>query len=193
MNLSLLFLADLPPLLQSTSTVVLILAAAVGIMWWSLRRIKRQKDANDRSTENLLRDSPHRPAAPGDAAHRQLQQSLTELLLQLEEMSREINGQIDTRLRAMNLLIQEADQKIRQLQRLQGSSAADVAAMPRIPAPRPELRPDVASERYAKVYALAEKGLTVVEIAREMKLMTGEVELILALRRTAADQRGDQP
>jgi hypothetical protein len=193
MTLSLLFLADTSPLLNSTATIAVIMAAAVGIMWWSLRRIKRQKEANDRSTESLLRDSPRRPAAPGDAAHRLLQQSLTELLLQLEEMSREINGQIDTRLRAMNLLIQEADQKIRELQRLQGDGGAAVTAALRIPAPRPEPRPEFASERYARVYALAEKGLTVVEIAREMKLMTGEVELILALRRTAPDQRGDQP
>ncbi len=188
MNLSLPLLADAPP--QNVLWIVVILAVAAAIMWWSLRRIKRQKEANDRSTEALLRDSPRRPASVGDAAHRQLQQSLTELLLQLEEMSREINGQIDTRLRAMNLLIQEADLKIRELQRLQGDAAAPA---PRIPAPRPEPRPQFASERYAKVYALAEKGLTVVEIAREMKLMTGEIELILALRRTAPDLRGDQP
>jgi TolA-binding protein len=192
MNLSLLFLADAPP--QNVVWIGLILAAAVGIMWWSRRRMARQKEENDRSTGAVLNDSPRRPSAAGDAAHRQLQQSLTELLLQLEEMSREINGQIDTRLRAMNLLIQEADQKIRELQRLQGTSAAEaVSAVPRIPAPRSEPRPEVASERYAKVYGLAEKGLSVVEIAREMKLMTGEVELILALRRTATDQRGARP
>lgn len=193
MNVGLLILAETPPLLNSTATVAVIMAAAVGIMWWSLRRIKRQKEANDRSTENLLRESPRRPASVGDAQHRLLQQSLTDLLLQLEEMSREINGQIDTRLRAMNLLIQEADQKIRELQRLQGDGRPAVTASQRIPAPRPEPRPEFASERYAKVYGLAEKGLSVVEIAREMKLMTGEVELILALRRTASDQRGDQP
>ncbi len=53
-------------------------------------------------------------------------------------------------------------------------------------APKAEPHGDETRERYAQVYALAEKGRTVVEIAQKMGLMSGEVELILALRRTAS-------
>ena len=107
-------------------------------------------------------------------------------------MSREINSQVDTRLRALNLLVQEADQKIRELRRLQGLPEDKGPSVPEMPPLREEPHPEVTSQRYAKVYSLAEKGLSVVEIARELDMLTGEVELILALRRTGPSATGDR-
>ena len=116
---------------------------------------------------------------------------MQELLVELEEMSREINSQVDTRLRALNLLVQEADAKINELRRLQG--AGDRSSEPaRTQRPAEEPRPDVADQRYGRVYTLAEKGYSVTEIARELGIMTGEVELILALRRTAGESSGEE-
>jgi hypothetical protein len=129
---------------------------------------------------------------------RQLNDSMHKLMLDLEEMSRQVGGQIDTRLRALNLLIEEADAKIAELRRLGlkdnagPQSSALSSGKPASSAPAGEAGAagghgsgGVADEKYARVYSLAAQGLSVVEIAREMELMTGEVELILALRRTA--------
>jgi hypothetical protein len=127
-----------------------------------------------------------------DRSRRDLQESMEKLLLELEQLSREINSQVDTRLRALNLLIREADEKIAQMRRLQGLPEDGGPDGQALPSPRPEPHPEVTSERYARVYHLAERGLSVVEIAHELDMLTGEVELILALRRTGAGAGGDR-
>ena len=134
----------------------------------------------------------------GGAERRQLNDSMQQLMLDLEEMSRQVGGQIDTRLRALNLLIEEADRKIAELRQLGLATGAETAAsatpaksaantVAAQPGTRPAAaEPVAANDKYGRVYALAAQGMSVVEIAREMGMMTGEVELILALRRTAA-------
>ncbi|HOI57048.1 MAG TPA: hypothetical protein PLP01_17485 [Phycisphaerae bacterium] len=164
-----------------------VLAAGALLLLATRRNIRRrEQQACGRSASASARSSL--PAA--GRSQRQLQESMEKLLLELEQLSREINSQVDTRLRALNLLIREADEKIRQLQRMQGLPETDGAAAP--PEPRREPHPEVTSERYARVYQLAERGLTVVEIAHELEMLTGEVELILALRRTGAGAAGDR-
>lgn len=130
--------------------------------------------------------APRRPRSGAAGGRYEIHKSMQQLLLELEEMSREINSQVDTRLRALNILIQEADEKIRELRRLQGIAGDRPEPAEHLPTPKAEPHGDETRERYAQVYALAEKGRTVVEIAQKMGLMSGEVELILALRRTAS-------
>ncbi len=164
-----------------------VLAAGALLLLATRRNIRRrQQQACERVASASARSS--RPAA--GRSQRELQESMEKLLLELEQLSREINSQVDTRLRALNLLIREADEKIRQLQRMQGLPETDGAAAR--PEPRPEPHPEVTSERYARVYQLAERGLTVVEIAHELQMLTGEVELILALRRTGTGAAGER-
>jgi hypothetical protein len=172
--------------------VFVILGGSVVVLVWTRRRLAKRQQEAEADLMSSPAPSRRQTGMPvSDASQRQLQQSMQQLLLQLEEVSREINSQVDTRLRAMNLLIQEADQKIRELRSLQGISANTPLPTRTLPPPRQEPHPEITSERYAKVYALAERGLTVVEIARELGLMTGEVELILALRRTVSDSTRD--
>ncbi len=160
-------------------------------------------------------DGPTRAGGPAGNERRQLADSMQALMLELEQMSRQVGGQIDTRLRALNLLIKEADQKIAELKRLGLSSGAEPggqssgtrspasssnaadrrkAAGSPSPAAADPAEDDAgqapsatsADDKYARVYSLAAEGRSVVEIGRELELMTGEVELILALRRNAA-------
>lgn len=164
---------------NSQLPIVILVVAVAAVMWSVTRRGKKGPKASPWR-------SPRRPADSddGDATRRhELKGSMQDLLLELEQLSREINSQVDTRLRALNLLIQEADQKIQELRILQGDDGRPLPGRNLPPAVEPNA--DATRDRYARVYALAQQGRSVVEIAREMEMMTGEVELILALRRTA--------
>ncbi len=168
--------------------IVLVLGVGAFFLIYTRWRITRRQSQSSQRGQVATHFSP----SATDAGRRDLQNSMEKLLLELEELSREINSQVDTRLRALNLLVQEADQKIRELRRMQGLSEDKGPSVPEMPPPREEPHPEVTSQRYAKVYSLAEKGLSVVEIARELDMLTGEVELILALRRTGPSATGDR-
>lgn len=167
---------------------IIILVVAVAAVMWSVTR--RGKKGGKAFSWRSSKDQADSDAGQATRRH-ELKESMRELLLELEQLSREINSQVDTRLRALNLLIQEADQKIKELRLLQGAGGGASPAR-NLPPPRTEPNADATRDRYARVYALAERGRSVVEIAREMEMMTGEVELILALRRTAGAEAEDR-
>jgi len=171
---------------------ILVVAVIGGVSLLVLVLTRRRFSRRDAGAPARRREAGEPLARTGDGGHRRLQQSMQALLLELEGLSREINSQVDTRLRALNLLIQEADEKIAELRRLQGLSEGQGPTSRPMPPPRQEPHPEATSERYAKVYSLAEKGHSVVEIATEMEMMTGEVELILALRRTGPPAAEDR-
>ena len=188
-----MIMAFLGQVTQEHALVVglVILAVSLGMLVLTRRRIARRQ-------QGLPSETPGRTAShsllTGRPQSREVQENMREMMLELEQLSREINSQVDTRLRALNLLVQEADQKIRELKRLQGTppregAQGDSLVTPAGASPQAAL----VSERYAKVYALADRGRSVVDIARELGMMTGEVELILALRRSAPDAREARP
>lgn len=100
---------------------------------------------------------------------------LQKLLIDLQDLARQINAHIDTRFCKLEVLLKEADQKIQQLQALNAGGTPPAAASP--PAePDPERQ---------LIYKLADAGRSPVEIAAELHKNTGEIELILSLRRSA--------
>jgi hypothetical protein len=107
---------------------------------------------------------------------------MTELLVELEQMARQMTAQLDTRSRKLELLIKEADQKIAVLQ-----GAAQLTAMmtdgsaPGEPAPELPILP-LPDSRHAEVYELADAGQSARQIAQQLGRPHGEIELILALR-----------
>jgi hypothetical protein len=115
------------------------------------------------------------------------------LLVELSEMARQISAQLDTRSQKLELLIQDADEKIAALkqmqQQIQIPAPASQSAQPQRtwiePAPTMTRNipiPDPVDEQHQPVYALADQGRSATEIARELDRPRGEVELILALR-----------
>lgn len=205
---------------NAASWIPLIAGVALIIFVLTRRRLLNKRkscDAGADGSANRLRAAgsaaqlpqPRRKSSAGNTIatlshneRHELGESMQQLMLDLEEMSRQVGGQIDTRLRALNLLIQEADDKIAELRRLglagpkvqstdhtaqppaaqatdDNSSAEQAGDVPAAT----DLPPD---DKYAQVYALAASGRSVIEIAQEMEMMTGEVELILALQRSAA-------
>lgn len=129
------------------------------------------------------------PAAePGLARQRSVERDMSNLLVELSDMARQMTAQLDTRAVKLEALLREAEEKIAHLQRLGGREAHGVLAEAKLTdpdvfqppvrhAPEPQLDP-----RYAAVYDLADEGHNVHEIARQTGTPRGEVELILALR-----------
>lgn len=164
------YLLDLQHL-DSFQKWVLICAAALTVLYIVMRPFKKNR-----------KDPLKHPTNLSLAGQREVERQMTELLVELEQMSRQMTAQLDTRAKKLELLIKEADQKIALLQ---GSAQhiptqAD-ASMPSETAPEaPALAlPDA---RHSEVYELADSGQSARQIAQELGRPQGEIELILALR-----------
>ena len=130
-----------------------------------------------------------------------------ELLVEFQTMSKELTAQTETRIRILNALIAEADSKIQQMRGIIGNEDTDrppgderpfaesaPTARPVSP-PKPKETPLTSTAReelrrqfseldnvYRDIYALADSGMTAIEIADDVGMKRGEIELILQLR-----------
>lgn len=150
----------------------MIYAAAGAGLIYLLMRMQSKKRGKD-----PLADAPVRfPLSQQKTVEREMQN----LLVELSEMSRQITAQLDTRSAKLELLIQEADQKIAELRALTGE---DGRSLPNLSAPRAPASPVSQDDsRHAAVYQLADQGMNCQQIAQELGRHSGEIELILALR-----------
>lgn len=84
-------------------------------------------------------------------------------------------------------LAHEMDAKAERIERLLAKADERIARLQDPPPPAPtrvhERSASLAEPEHTKVHALADEGLPIVEIARRVGKPTGQVELILALRR----------
>lgn len=138
---------------------------------------------------------------------RNLHRSMDELLLQLEDLSRRVGAQVDTKFTKLETVIRDADDRLARLEHVLGKlkhgsrppcAAADLKRKPPMtvtvakPPPsakalpadteeRPPAKP--ADPRSQRVYELVDAGASPLEAAEEVELPLGEVELILSLRK----------
>ncbi len=130
-----------------------------------------------------------------------VREDMEQLFVQLSELARQLNGQMDTRFATLEQVIAHADEKIATLEALlrqaAGVKAIDVVVQDDAP-PQQERRPpappsptatqapptDPSELRYGRIYTLADQGLPAVEISRQTGQTTGEIELILNLRKS---------
>jgi len=155
------------------------------------------------ATRNRIRRSMNQPRTTSrdrfaDVQRRaRLSRDVEEVMGELDELARQVNGKLDIRFAKLEAVIRDADARIEQLSRLtraaQGESTLDVtvddvpARPPGETGHRAALEPDVSEPPlHADVYALADRGLSPVDIASQTNRTTGEIELILALRRAKA-------
>ena len=96
---------------------------------------------------------------------------LEKLLVDLQELARQINGHIDTRFCKLEVLLQEADAKIKQLESM--GFGKDQPATKKNDSSCPE---HVDPEK-ALIYKLADAGKSSVEIAKELNKNTGEIDV----------------
>jgi hypothetical protein len=149
---------------------VVYAAAAVGLMYILMRWMGKKKKSDP------LADAPVRFSV---SQQKSVEREMQNLLVELSEMARQITAQLDTRSTKLELLIQEADQKIAELRALTGDDGRGLPNFGARPtaAQQPEEDP-----RHAEVYRLADQGLNCQQIAQELGRHSGEIELILALR-----------
>jgi C4-dicarboxylate-specific signal transduction histidine kinase len=121
------------------------------------------------------------PAFASLSQQRAVERQMQNVLVELSDMARQITAQLDTRAAKLEALIREADEKIAAMKSPQPPS---ISPPPADPSPwessQRELPPD---PRHAQVYALADQGRSSSEIAHQLNRPSGEIELILALRR----------
>ena len=124
------------------------------------------------------------------------------LYVQLSELARQINAQIDTRFAKLDQAVGDADRRIAALEALLRKAAGirkldvlvgDDNADPADPAAGPVEGSDGAAPtgpatdpRYTRIYELADAGNSLVEISRQTGHTTGEIELILNLRKSGS-------
>jgi hypothetical protein len=110
----------------------------------------------------------------------------------LEELTERLANQLDVKAERVEALIAAADERIRQLERLQMELPRSGSVDPRLVEPRHRVRHEPAAAApggatveaaHREVYELADQGLSPVEIARKLDRHTGQIELILNLRR----------
>jgi hypothetical protein len=164
-------------LLQDKRVVPLmvILSISVLLLWSARRRIRERGRQEQRASAQ--REPP--ALAPGEKA--QLRRDLESLIMELQELSRKISAEIDTRFAKLEAALQDADRRIAVLNRLTRQTG-ESAAKPS-PSASTVRGSDSPEERYTAIYELADVGFTPVEIARDLGRTPGEVELILNLRK----------
>ncbi len=107
-------------------------------------------------------------------------------MLELDQLSRQVHGRLDTKLVRLDTLIRDADQRIEKLSRLEGASGGgavlELTLDEEVPPDPGAAATHVDDGQHGSIYELADDGLSPVDIARRVGRPTGEVELILSLR-----------
>ncbi|MGH7176321.1 MAG: hypothetical protein ACREJC_02970 [Tepidisphaeraceae bacterium] len=109
---------------------------------------------------------------PSLAQQRAVERQMSDLLVELSEMTRQVSAGLDTRAAKLAALIDDADARIAALR---GAGQVDMA-------PTATVQPTEIDARHGDVYKLADQGRTSAEIAAALGKPSGEIELILALR-----------
>lgn len=125
------------------------------------------------------------------SSQRAVERDMQNLLVEYEQMIRNMTAGLDTRAAKLELLIKEADEKLAAMKAATAAAGAgagassdhpptesgrrDAPAAPVLPPPGPD-------PRHVEIYDLSDKGLSAKDVARKLGRPSGEVELILALR-----------
>jgi hypothetical protein len=170
---------SLAPLLQTSSPTtthwVMMAFGAIVLVYMLIRpKAAKRKDPLESAPFKLSLNQ-----------QRQVEREMSNLLVELSEMARQITAQLDTRAAKLELLIKEADDRIRLLNQAQQIPPSDDAQGTEWA--QPELREETreatwADARHTEVYSLHDQGRSVSEIAHQLDRPNGEIELILALR-----------
>jgi len=170
MLLLLVLQADATPgLPKSTSATVwitlIVVALFVAVV---LPRLRRRKDG------------PQETLGSFGASSGGTREELERLLTEIQDLSREQIARLDTKIRMLNQLLLECDQKKRDLEDL----IAKASGLPEPPAPGllPPAPARPANPLHAQVYTLKDSGKELLDICAATGLEKGEVELILGLR-----------
>jgi hypothetical protein len=178
---------------EQTYPILIGLGAVILIYLAVLRpKMRKKKDPLDQP-----------PARATMAQQRALERDMQTLLVEYEQMIRNMTSQLDTRAAKLELLIKEADEKLAALRAANAGSipaysaaSAESAAVAEPEAaaiaratdltPTPRRDPTGPDPRHAEVYALADQGLPARDVARRTGIPHGEIELMLNIRASSS-------
>lgn len=161
--------------------LLIVMAISAGFLMIRTRRYfaqVRNKVESDRTTLTLP-DDPDAISPPPD--------ELMQWQVELHDMSREASAQLDTKMAALRVLIDEADRAAARLEAAMGRSGEPAEQPNPIESLRPAAsdepkQPAARSGPREEIYTLADYGYDPAEIAHRVGRPIGEVELVLSLR-----------
>lgn len=169
----------------STGQLTILVVAAMGltlVMLSTRRRIRLSHAASAQTASERI---------AAVAARNRTARDMEAVMLELDELSRGIHGRLDTKLVRLEALIRDADQRI---ERLAAANAAPPAPDRIDVVVGDESTPDNEARQAANdeprrephelIHEMADRGASVIDIARKAGRTPGEVELVLALRKT---------
>lgn len=160
--------SDPPDIFTVLIVVLLVVGAAFLLVWQTRARIQRRRD--DAGTPRERLEAIKSRAEADDSRHAAMSE--------MEDAARRLAAILDNKAERLDILIEQADQRIHQLQAIQAAVRSDSDSVSDAPKHEP---PD---PRAARIHALADQGLPIVDIARKLDEQIGTVELVLALRRS---------
>ena len=174
------------------------IAITAGIFgYMMLRRTRRRLAISKYNSTLTVKEKVAKQIPTTNIMYRQM----GELMADLADLARQVNGQIDTRIAKLEYVIANADKKLEELheatQRFQAQMAfqdnhtTNESETSRKPIsesapydhPTPIEKKQEISPEVSSVLTLAKSGKTAVEIAKSLSRPTGEIELILALNK----------
>ena len=167
---------------SSSQMIMLVLAVGMlAILMISTYRRTRQRRQAPRTSARELYAKLQKES--------EVKRDMGQVMLELDQLARQIHGRIDTRFAKLEAVIRDADERINELSRLlraaEGVPGVDVTLGQEDPDEPSPSSDQAADSRYGAVYRLADSGLPVTQIAQEVGKTSGEVELILALRKAS--------
>jgi hypothetical protein len=167
------------PKLDTTTWVALVIGAVATAFVMIRAKARKNRDPLERSSFG----------GPSLAQQRNFERQMSNLLLELTEMSRTMSASLDTRAARLEALLDEADRKIAQLEQMRQGGNVPSTSVPQMTIARTEPEPpepahptDDVESQHEQVYALADQGCSLQEIAQRLNQPDGEIELILSLR-----------
>ena len=164
------YLLDLQHL-DSFQKWTLICASALTVVYVVMRSFKKR-----------AKDPLSHPANLTLAGQREVERQMTELLVELEQMARQMTAQLETRANKLELLIKEADEKIAILQNAAPPATSAITEIVAVETDPKSAAFPIGDARHIEIYELADAGQSARQIAQHLLRPQGEIELILALR-----------
>jgi len=198
--------ATVDPPTAETSTIDPIIAFAITITagifgYMMLRRTRRRLAVSKYNSSLSVKEKVANQIPTTNIMYRQM----GELMAELADLARQVNGQIDTRIAKLEYVIADADKKLDLLQKATQKFQAEVAFQENHHEdhsedhPETDIKPKVepipfehptpldkkqeTAPEILTVLELAKSGKTAIEIAKSLSRPTGEIELILALNK----------
>ncbi len=179
---------DIMELNPQTGILIGLAIIILTLMWRSSRRRAKRATVDGRTSRHAARHAVR--------LERQASDDINELMVRLEELSREICGQIDIRFAKLENVLNEADRKLAALREAQANASAPGLAPKAVAATAPaDARPPTPTPdaTHGRIHELAEKGVAAMDIARQVEMTVGEVDLILSLERSRRHAASQQP